>query len=234
MHFITTIFGYFSGIILLFLILLLILIQSLFGNQKLFDPAIKFLCRLFPAVFGIKVKTIGLKNLDLEKPYIFMANHVNIFDGFILYGYIHNFIRGVELESHFSWPVWGTITRKAGNIPISHNNPKAALESLEKASSAITKGTSIAILPEGHRTRDGQLQPFMRGPFRLAKKAGVDIVPIVMKGLWDRKSVHSKIVHPGSVELFTGDPITPELYNNLSDRKLKDLVRNIIGGMIEK
>ena len=218
---------------MLFLILLLVLVQSLLGNQKLFDPAIKFLSRLFPVVFGINVKATGLKNLDLEKSYIFLANHVNIFDGFILYGYIPNFVRGVELESHFSWPIWGTITRKIGNIPISHNNPKEALESLDKASTAISKGTSIAILPEGHRTRDGQLQPFMRGPFRLAKKAGVDIVPIVMKGLWDRKSVHSKIVHPGKVEIIAGTPITPEDYKNISDRKLKDLVRTIILGMLE-
>ncbi len=232
MHFVTTIIGYLLGFILLLFILILVLIQSLLGNQKLFDPAIKFFCRLFPAVFGIKVKTIGLENFDSKKPHIIMANHVNIFDGFILYGYIPNFFRGVELESHFSWPVWGTITRRLGNIPISHKDPKAALESLDKASAKIALGTSIAILPEGHRTRDGNLQTFMRGPFRLAKKANVDIIPIAMKGLWERKSVHSKLVHPGSVELVLGKPVTKEFYADLSDRKLKDRVRDIILGLL--
>jgi len=232
MYFFTSVIGYSIGAVLLLIILFLVLIQSLFGNQKLFDPAIKFLCRLFPAVFGIKVNIIGIDKLDIKKPHIFMANHVNIFDGFILYGYIPNFVRGVELESHFSWPVWGTITRKIGNIPISHKNPKDALASLNKASAEITKGISIAILPEGHRTRDGKLQDFMRGPFRLAKNANVDIIPIVMKGLWERKTVHSKLVKPGSVKLIFGKTITAKSYEMVSDRKLKDLVRDTISGML--
>lgn len=232
MHYITTAVGYLIGIILLFIILLLVLIQSLIGNQKLFDPVLKLLCRVFPAVFGIKVKALGLENIDIKKTYIFMANHVNIFDGFILYGYIPNFIRGVELEDHFSWPVWGAITRRMGNIPISQKITVEALKSLDIAHAEISMGTSIVMLPEGHRTRDGKLQPFMRGPFRLAKNAEVDIIPIVMKGLWERKSVKSKIVRPGSVELVFGKPITSELTEELSDKELKDKVRGILLSML--
>ena len=183
MHFLTTAFGYFSAIILILITLILVLVQSLIGNQKLFDPLIRLLCRILPAMFGIRVKTLGLEKLDPEKTYLFMANHVNIFDGFILYGHIPHFIRGVELEDHFSWPVWGTITRRMGNIPISHKNTVEALKSLDTAQTALSMGTSIAILPDGHRTRDGKLQHFMRGPFMRAKNAEVDIKPIGMKCL---------------------------------------------------
>lgn len=232
MIFFSTFIGYSLGGVLLLIILVLVLIQSLFRNQKLFDPVIKFLCRLFPAAFGIKVNAVGIENVDQKTPNLFMANHVNIFDGFILYGYIPGFIRGIELEEHFSWPVWGTIVRNIGNIPISHTDPKSALKSLEKAGAAISNGTSIAILPEGHRTRDGKLQSFMRGPFRLAKNANIDIIPIVMKGLWERKTIHSKLVRPGTVELIFGNPIRSEFYKELSDRKLKDLVRDTISGML--
>lgn len=232
MNYITTAIGYFFAIIILFIISILILIQSLIGNQMLFDPFLKLLVRIVPAMFGIRVRTLGLEKLDPEKTYLFMANHVNIFDSFILYGYIPHFIRAVELEDHFSWPVWGTITRRMGNIPISHKNTVEALKSLDIANTAISQGTSIAILPEGHRTRDGKLQNFMRGPFRLAKNAEVDIIPIVMKGLWERKSVKSKIVRPGPVELVFGDPITSEIIKKLSDKELKDKVRGIFLDML--
>ena len=232
MHFLTTAFGYFSAIILILITLILVLVQSLIGNQKLFDPLIRLLCRILPAMFGIRVKTLGLEKLDPEKTYLFMANHVNIFDGFILYGHIPHFIRGVELEDHFSWPVWGTITRRMGNIPISHKNTVEALKSLDIAQTALSRGTSIAILPEGHRTRDGKLQHFMRGPFMLAKNAEVDIIPIVMKGLWERKSVKSIIVRPGSVELVFGKTITSELTKELSDKELKDKVRGVLLDML--
>ncbi len=114
MFILTTVIGYSLGTLLLLFVLVLVTIQTLLDNQKLFDPVIKWLCRIFPLLFGVRVKTMGLEKIDPAKTYIFMANHVNIFDGFILYGYIPNFLRGVELEEHFSWPVWGTITKKWG------------------------------------------------------------------------------------------------------------------------
>ena len=234
MYIVTTAIGYLLSILLLLAIAILVIIQSIINNQRLFDPVIKTLCRFLPAVFGIKVKVIGMEKIDPAKVHIFMANHVNIFDGFILYGYIHNFIRGVELEDHFDWPVWGTIVKRMGNIPISHKNPREALESLQRASDVISGGTSIAILPEGHRTRNGELQEFKGGPFRLASEAKVDIIPIAMRGLWQRKSVHTKIVRPGTVELVVGDPVTAESFKNISHKELKPKIRDIILGMLEE
>jgi 1-acyl-sn-glycerol-3-phosphate acyltransferase len=233
MFLIFNIFSYTAAVLIMFIMFGIILVQNILGNQRIFDPAIKALCRLIPFVFGIRIKVRGENRPDRNKHFVFIANHTNIFDGFILYGYIPHFIRGVELEDHFHWPVWGALVRSLGNIPISHKNPKAALESLDKAAETISKGVSIAILPEGHRTRDGKLQPFMRGPFRLAKNAGVDIIPIVMKGLWERKSVTSKIVRPGSIELVFGEPITSELLKELSDKELKDKVRGILLSMLD-
>jgi 1-acyl-sn-glycerol-3-phosphate acyltransferase len=232
MYIITTFAGYLISGLLLLIILVLVLVQSLAGNQKLFDPVIKFLCRIIPAVFFIKVKPVGLGSIDSNKAQIFMANHVNIFDVFVLYGYIPNFIRGVELEDHFSWPIWGSITRRMGNIPISHKNVESALKSLNIAESVISQGTSIGILPEGHRTRDGKLQQFMRGPFRLAINSGVDVVPIVMKGLWERKSVKSLFVRPGTVELIFGESIPSELLEKMSDKELRDRVKDLLQSML--
>jgi 1-acyl-sn-glycerol-3-phosphate acyltransferase len=232
MYIITTFAGYLISGLLLLIILVLVLVQSLAGSQKLFDPVLKFLCRSILAVFFIKVKPVGLGSIDPNKAQIFMANHVNIFDVFVLYGYIPNFIRGVELEDHFSWPLWGSITRRMGNIPISHKNVESALKSLDIAQSVISQGTSIGILPEGHRTRDGKLQQFMRGPFRLAINSGVDIVPIVMKGLWERKSVKSLFVRPGTVELIFGEPVPSELQEKMSDKELRDRVKELMQSML--
>jgi hypothetical protein len=53
---IRSVIGYSSAFFILLIILFLVLIQSLIGNQKIFDPAIKFLSRLLPAMFGISHK----------------------------------------------------------------------------------------------------------------------------------------------------------------------------------
>lgn len=220
-----TIFGYCTGAVQLLAILFLVLLQNVTGNQRLFDPLIKLICRTMLLGFGVRIHVTGRGQIDPGKPCIFMSNHVNIFDPLILYGYIPNFVRAVELEGHFSWPVWGTITRRLGNIPISHRNTTRALESLQKAAELMQRGTSIAILPEGHRTRDGRMGPFMRGPFRLALNVKADIVPIAMNGAFDRKSVHSPRVRPGRMQLAFGPPIPFGSVATQTEQELRDSVR---------
>jgi 1-acyl-sn-glycerol-3-phosphate acyltransferase len=233
MHVLTSVVGYLLGSLLLIALTILATIQSIIGNQRLFDTQTKFICRWIPGVFGIRVITMGAENIDKAATQIFMANHVNIFDGFILYGHIPNFFRGIELEDHFSWPIWGFITKRLGNIPISHTNIESAVESLNRAREALSNGTSIGILPEGHRTRDGELQPFKRGAFRLAKNADVGVTPVAIRNLWERKTVHSPLVRPGIVYLVFGETIAAETAHGLSERELRDLVKSRIQRMLE-
>lgn len=234
MIYLSTAAGYLFTVLFLLLVLPLIIIQNTFNNQKLFNPVIRFMCRMIPAFFGISVKVKGLEKLDPVKSYIFIANHVNIFDGFILYGYIPHFVRGVELEDHFSWPLWGTVTRKIGNIPISHKNYRSAVISLKKASEALKSGISLIMLPEGHRTRDGKLLPFMRGPFRLAIETKTDIVPVAMRNAYSRKSVNSKLVRPGKMELQFGKKLPYDSFSGSTDSELRSLIYEIMLQMTDQ
>ena len=227
-----TIFGYCTAGLFLVLILFVVLVQNVLGNQHLLDRPLKLMCRLIPLCFGCRVQVLGVENAQTGRACVFIANHVNIFDPLVLYGYIPRFFRGVELEDHFSWPVWGTITRRMGNVPISHRNVRRAHESLEKAAVLLESGTSIAILPEGHRTRDGQLGEFMRGPFRLALSVHADVVPVAMKGAFERKNVHSMRVRPGRMQLLVGPRIAAEDVSTYTDRELLVAVRQSIEALL--
>ena len=158
---------------------------------------------------------------------------MNLLDPILLYGYIPQFIRGIELEEHFSWPLWGTIVRQIGNIPISHKDTKSAVESLEKAGRIIQEGTSIIIFPEGHRTRDGKLQNFQRGPFHLARKAKVDMIPVVLKGLWEIKTVHSLYIKPGPIKIVFAKAIPAQEIQGSNDRELRVRTRQLIQEILE-
>jgi 1-acyl-sn-glycerol-3-phosphate acyltransferase len=234
MKYLVSIFLYAIGSITFFILGISVIICSYLFKPKQYDKFIKWLCRMFLRSFFIKVKVIGLEKIDPEKTYIFMSNHVNIFDVFLLYGYIPNLARGVELDSHFKWPLWGKVTTRFGNIPISQKHFQSALDSLNQAEHAIKNGTSIIILPEGHRTRDGKLLPFMRGPFLMAKKAKVDIVTAAMIGAFQIKRVKHWLVKPGMVKFVIGDIITHESFKDLSTHELKDLVRKKIQKLINE
>lgn len=224
MYRILNIFSYVIGFLVLILIALLIILQSILRNPRFIDPSIKALARVVPALFGIRIDRSNFNLPNSDKPCIFVANHVNIFDGFILYGYIPAFLRGVELEDHFRWPVWGQVVRMLGNIPISHKDPRKAGKSLDAAAEALASGTSLIILPEGHRTRDGNLLPFGKGAMRVARYSGVDIVPLVMRGAFERKRVQSPFVKPGVVELVSGSDLKAEYIQSRTVTEIRDEV----------
>ncbi len=55
-------------------------------------------------------------------------------------------------------------------FPLSAKILKKALSSLSKAEDALNSGVSLLISPEGTRTLTGEMSPFKKGPFHLAKK----------------------------------------------------------------
>lgn len=107
-----------------------------------------------------------------------MSNHASLFDIPLLEAYIPTFVRGVEALRQFKWRVYGWAIRRVGNIPIDRKNIHASIKSMKKTEKILKKGQSIVILPEGHRTLDGNLGQFKKLPFHLAKQAGVPIIPI--------------------------------------------------------
>ncbi len=59
---------------------------------------------------------------------IFICNHVNLFDPFVIYSAIPQFLRGFELESHFKIPVYGWMMGRFGNIPVPDVPSREGLE----------------------------------------------------------------------------------------------------------
>lgn len=185
----------------------ILLILSFFFPPKRFDPLIKAACRMLIRFLFIRINVRGYQPALSQQTCLFMANHVNLFDVFVLYGYIPNYLIGVELDKHFTWPLYGPIIRRMGMIPISHTNGRSALQSLNQAKQALANAISILILPEGHRTRTGRLGPFKRGAFLLAKEAGADIVPVVMIGAYHINRKGSLLIRPGKMILQFGQVI---------------------------
>ena len=233
MKYVITVLLYIIAILNLLLIGTLVIVATYFFKPRQYDKFVKFLCRYYLWCLFIRIKTHGLENFEKEKTYIFMSNHVNIFDVFLLNGYVPNFARRVEQDRHFNWPFWGKITSRYGTIPINQTKIKSALKSLEKAEEAIKAGTSIIILPEGHRTRSGEMMTFMRGPFLLAQKAKADIVPMAIVGSFEIKKVTNILIKPGTIHLIFCKTIFYKDIKSLTSHELKDFVKDKIKNLID-
>jgi 1-acyl-sn-glycerol-3-phosphate acyltransferase len=221
---IISVIAWISGLCVFIPLGLVILSVSLIIDPKKVDRLIKAGCRTVLRFLFIRIESEGLHRFQKHKTYLFMSNHINLFDPFVLYGYIPNFIRGIELDKHFDWFFYGRIIRRLGMIPISHTNMQQAVKSLDEAKYRIKNGTSILILPEGGRTLDGKFKPFKRGAFHLAKEAGVDIVPLVMVGAYEIKRKGSLLIRPGTVILRFGNPIPHQTIRMMSIKETSDYI----------
>ena len=116
---------------------LVLLVLAGAASPRSYDGVLKLLCRILVRCFPIRVEVSGLERLDRKKSYLFIANDVNILDGFVLYGYLPWLFRAVELERHFSWPVYGWFIRTFGNISVSPGSGARTAAGLRKADKAL-------------------------------------------------------------------------------------------------
>ena len=214
-----------------FMSLLLMMLAGI-ASPRSYDGVLKVLCRVLVRCFVVRVRTSGLEKLARGKSCLFISNHVNILDGFILYGWLPVLFRGVELERHFSWPVYGWFIRRFGNIPVSPGSPARTAAGLRRADKALRAGMSLVVLPEGHRTRTGDLGPFGRGAFMIAERAATDIVPVVLAGAYAVMRRSRWTIRPGTVRVIVGDPIPASPGKDAS--RLRDLARDRMTRMLEE
>ena len=199
---------------------------------KILDPFIKGSLKLLFTLLFIKVKVEGNTDIDRSKTYLLMSNHVSLFDVPLLKAYIPIYFKGVEAHHQFKWPFYGWLVTRLDTIPIVRDNIYASMRSIKKANKQLDQGTSIAILPEGTRTLTGEMQPFKKMPFMLAKKAGVDIIPIGLSGLFKLKPKGSWHITPNTITIKFGEVIKNETVNELSLEDLRDKVFDSIKDLV--
>ena len=66
----------------------------------------------------------------------------------------------------------------------------------------------LVIFPEGGRTPDGEIKPFMPGAFFLAIKSQVDVVPVALVGTFELLPMNTYHIKCQPLEMRVGEPIS--------------------------
>ena len=167
------------------------------------------------------------------QPYLYMFNHESMLDQFMIAAFIPHYITAVGAIEQFKFPIWGYIMKQYGIIPIVRKDIKKALSSLSKAEDALKSGVSLLISPEGTRTLTGEMSPFKKGPFHLAKNTGATIIPVGIIGAYKAKNKKNWVLTPGKLITRFGVPIKKKDFENLSVEETRDLVRDRIQLLIQ-
>ena len=188
-------------------------------------------------VAGVKFEVKCSPGFDAQRASLFVCNHVNIFDPFVIYSAIPQFVRGFELASHFKIPAYGWMMGRFGNIPVpdENNRTRAAMQEMaRKADEAFKSGTSLIAFAEGSRTRDGHVGPFHKGVFRLAIRFGVPIVPMSIVGSYEFFRTGDWMLNPGKITVHLHDTIETAGTKKEDVDQLSNRVHAIVAGPVEQ
>jgi 1-acyl-sn-glycerol-3-phosphate acyltransferase len=136
-------------------------------------------------------------DVDPVRPYVFVHNHTNHLDFVFMHNATPHYKRGLELESHFRYPVYGPMMKIRGGIGVRPGANGQTPEILKTMREALRDGHSILAFPEGHRTLDGRLGRFRRGVFFLARDLDLPVVPVTVTGAYDLMRKGSLVMRPG-------------------------------------
>ena len=184
-----------------------IILSPVFPNSKIAYFPAKWWGRLICYLFLIRVKVTGVDKLNVNESYIVAANHQSVFDVFAMYGWFPNIFKWIMKAELIKIPLVGKACVSAGHIFIDRSHPIAAQKSLKKAGKQLINGVSVVIFPEGTRTYNGIMSKFKRGAFRLATDLSLPILPVTIKGSFERLPRNTMYVKPGIIEMIFHDPI---------------------------
>jgi 1-acyl-sn-glycerol-3-phosphate acyltransferase len=168
-------------------------------------------------------------------PVVFASNHESVLDIWVLFATLPRGFRFIAKQELFRLPIFGWYLALGGHIPVDRSNRARSIESLRRAGAAVRAGTSLVVFPEGTRSRDGRVHPFKKGPFAVAKEAGVPVIPVAISGSGAVTPSRVIAVYPGKIRVAAGDPVDPSAFPDkealLAEvrRRIVDLHRSIGG-----
>ena len=186
---------------------------------------VNFLTRYWPeivlALNGVRLNVIGEENLTAQRPAVFLFNHRNNFDVFIVAALVKDDWTGVAKKELEGNPLAGPLGKLLDAAFVDRADTAVAVAALKPVEEAARKGLSILIAPEGTRLDVAGVGPFKKGAFRIAMATGLPVVPIVIRNSDLVAGRNATTLHPGTVDIAVLPPVS------VADWTLANLEANI-------
>jgi len=179
------------------------------GDVRLLYRVAMWGARTGVRIAGVRAQIAGLEQLDRTRTYVFMSNHVSNIDPPLLLPIIPGRTSVLVKRELFKVPILGRAMRMGSLVPVDRGNRDAGIAAVTKAEDVVKHGIHMTIYVEGHRSYDGKLLPFKKGPFYLAEDCKAPVVPITIEGTHYAMPKGRFSIKPTLVTVTFHPPIEP-------------------------
>lgn len=182
---------------------------SLFGDtERILHNFARFWSQLIMGTIFSPVRVTGLERIDTSKPHVYAVNHASALDIPVLYVNLPFQFRILFKSELLAYPIIGWHLKRSGQVCINQQEPTRSVGQIRSALKSLKGGMPLVIFPEGGRTPDGEIKPFMAGAFFLAIKAQVDVVPVALVKTFELLPMNTYHIKSQPLEMRVGEPIS--------------------------
>ena len=228
-------FELFFSSALLFPAAILIWVFSMPFDRRLFVLH-RFSCIWSNIVFFLNplwtVRVTGRGKIDPRKAYVMVSNHQSGADILVLFKLMIHF-KWVSKWSLFWLPFIGWNMAMNRYIALKRGKKSSINRMVEKCTLVLKEGNSVMIFPEGTRSKDGNVQQFKTGAFRIALETGVPILPIAICGTSRAIRKGGLMIHRNhDMEVAILDPVPYSVFAGQDQKEVAAKVREIISSRV--
>src|SRR5689334_7301102 len=203
----------------------ILLFSWLVNKHELVYPWALFGAGLWLRLSGVRVEVRGLELLDPKQTYVFVSNHRSYLDTAAMFIYTGRRIGLLAKKELLKVPVLGVGMGFVNVMAIDRTNRESAIRTTEAAAKRIQSGVSFAVFVEGTRAKPGELLPFKKGAFYMARQAGVPVVPVAIRNSDVLMGKGTGEARAGEIEMVFLRPI--DTVDRTSDEALDQLIGTV-------
>src|ERR1041385_6026452 len=174
---------------------------------------------------GVRVNVSGLDLLDPKRTYVFVSNHRSYLDTAAMFIYTGRRIGLLAKKELLKVPVLGVGMGFVNVMAIDRTKRENAIRTTEAAAKRIQSGVSFAVFVEGTRAKPGELLPFKKGAFYMARQAGVPVVPVAIRNSDVLMGKGTGEARAGTLEMVLLPPV--ETAGIESDEDINQLIASV-------